>query len=133
MFERSLKKFRNLTILQITTILVLAVFFVYLNTFSNKLFYDDEDFIYKNAYVKSLTNLPKYFSENSIAGSGKISNYFRPILLTTFGMEYSIFQDLPFIYHFDNTILQIVNSLLVFFFLEFFFVNFVRNNEHLYS
>lgn len=117
MFERILVRFRNLTILQITTILVLAVFVVYLNSFSNKLLYDDEDFIYKNEYVKNINNLPKYFYENSIAGSGKISNYYRPILLTTFGFEYSIFQDLPFIYHFNSTLLQITNSVLVFFFI----------------
>lgn len=117
MFNKVLVRFRTLTILQITTVLLFSVFVVYLNTFANQLFYDDEDFIYNNTYVKDLKNFPRYFSENLISGSGKISNYYRPILITTFATEYSVFQNLTFIYHFNNTLLQMANSVLVFFFI----------------
>lgn len=123
MFNNLLIRFKSLTILQITTILAISVFAVYLNSFANQLFYDDEDFIYNNAYVKDLRFFPRYFSENLISGSGKISNYYRPVLITTFAAEYSIFQNLPFIYHFDNTLLQVTNSVLVFFFIYKLFKN----------
>ncbi len=117
MLNPIINKLKHLTTLQIATILTLVVFSIYLNTFTNKLFYDDEDFIYKNEYVKNF-NLPKYFSENTIAGSGKLSNYYRPLLTLGYGFEYIIFQDFPFIYHFNSVALQAINTALVFLFIK---------------
>lgn len=98
------KKISNLYLL---TTLTLAAFIVYSNTLPNKLFFDDEDFIYKNEYITSFKFLPQYFSQNLIAGAGKISNYYRPVLLITYAAEYKLFGLAPFIYHLDNLLIHI--------------------------
>ena len=96
---------------------------IYANSFQNKLFWDDDDNIVKNVYIKSWKFLPNYFKENLIAGAGLHSNYWRPLLLFSFSLDYKIWKLNPFGYHLTNTILHIFNSLLIYYLLFFIFKN----------
>ena len=102
----------------IISLLILLSIITYINTFSNKLFYDDEELIYKNIYVQNLKFLPKYFTENMIAGAGKISNMYRPLLLVSFAVDHLIWKNNPFGYHLTNVLLHSTNSILVFLLIE---------------
>ena len=95
-------------------ILVIAGFFVYFNSFSNQLFWDDDDGITNNAYIKDFSYFPKYFSENLIAGSGQISNYWRPLTLLSFAIDYHLFGLNPAGYHFANLLWHIIAAWLVY-------------------
>ena len=88
--------------------------FLYSFGFSNQMFWDDDDFILKNAYVHDLTLWRNYFSENVIAGSGLVSNYWRPILLTVFGVEWRLFGNSPVGWHLVNALTHSANAVLVF-------------------
>jgi len=99
-------------------ILVFLTFLTYFNILPNRLFYDDEELIYKNFYVQDLRFIPKYFTENMIAGAGKNSNMYRPILLLSFGIDYSIWMDNPFGFHLTSIILHSLNAVLIFFILR---------------
>lgn len=112
-----IQKIKTAHTLYIATFLFFITFIIYANTLGNGLFFDDEDFIYKNVYVQQL-NLPAYFTENTIAGAGKVSNYYRPFLSLSYGIEYSIFHDLPFIYHLTNILLQSSAGIALFIFLK---------------
>ena len=105
-------------------LLVVVGFLLYANSFSNQLFWDDYDSILNNKYIQNWRYLPKYFSENLIAGAGLLSDYWRPMLLTIFSLEWHLWQDWAFGYHFINTSFHIVNAILLFFILFYLFKNY---------
>lgn len=93
---------------------LLVTFLSYHNILNNKLFYDDEELIYKNAYVADLRYFPKYFSENMVAGAGKTSNMYRPILLLSFAVDRAIWGNNPIGYHLTSILLHAANAFLVY-------------------
>ncbi|MCJ7740343.1 tetratricopeptide repeat protein, partial [Candidatus Microgenomates bacterium] len=93
---------------------LLLTFFCYHNILNNKLFYDDEELIYKNAYVADLRYFPKYFSENMVAGAGKTSNMYRPVLLLSFAIDHAIWGNNPIGYHLTSILLHAANAFLIF-------------------
>lgn len=121
--ETFLKQIEKIHTLYFATFLFLLTFFVYGNTLFNGLFFDDQDFIYDNTYVKTFA-IDKFFTENAIAGAGKISNYYRPLQETTYAVEYALFKDMSFIYHFDNIFLHAIAGILLFIFIK----NLTKNN-----
>jgi hypothetical protein len=104
-------------------LLVIVGFVLYANTFSNRMFWDDDDSILNNQFIKNWQYFPKYFSENLIAGAGLLSNYWRPILLIVFSMEWHLWGDWPVGYHLVNTSFHIVDAILLFFILFYIFKN----------
>lgn len=120
--HKLLEKLEKIHNVYFLTFLFFLTFLCYTNTLGNGLFYDDEDFIYNNIYVKNFS-IDKYFTENVIAGTGKVSNYYRPILLLGYGLEYKTFGNLPFIYHLNNLLLHGVASMLLFLLLKKLFHN----------
>ncbi len=95
-------------------LLVFITFITYINILPNKLFFDDEELIYKNTYIRDLKLIPKYFTSNMIEGAGKISNMYRPILTLSFAFDYFIWKDNPFGYHLTSILLHTINTVLVF-------------------
>lgn len=113
------------THLKIFLIFLVLGLLVYANSFQNQLFWDDDDGIVKNIYIKSWKFLPNYFTENLIAGAGLHSNYWRPLLLFSFSLDYKIWKLNPFGYHLTNTLLHIFNAFLIYYLL---FLIFKRKN-----
>ena len=103
----------NLLIIVFTIFLVVG-FAVYLNSFNNEFFWDDEDLITKNVYVQSF-RVDKFFTENEIAGVGQVSNYWRPLLLISFALDYKLWGLHPIGFHLTNTLFHIFNAWLLFF------------------
>lgn len=95
-------------------IFTLVGFFIYSNSFSNELFWDDDDGIINNIYIKDWSYLPNYFSENLIAGSGQISNYWRPLVLVSFASNYSLSGLDPASYHITNLLIHVLAAWLGF-------------------
>lgn len=100
------------------TILVLVVlgFGIYSVNLENKLFWDDSDWIVNNPFVHNFSweNVKAWFSQNTLAGIGMRSNYYRPFLFTTFTLNYVMHGVEPFGYHLVNNALHIANSILIF-------------------
>lgn len=95
------------------TLLISIGFLVYLPSFWNQFLWDDEQFIYRNQHVLEF-NLPAILTENTIAGAGEISNYYRPLTSLTFAMDHAIWGLQPFGFHLTNTTLHILAAVLVF-------------------
>lgn len=95
-------------------LLVILALVVFGNSLGNQLFYDDEELIYKNYYVQNITLWPNFFTQNMIAGAGKVSNMYRPLLMISFGVNHLIGGLNPFIYHLTNILLHATNSFLIF-------------------
>jgi protein O-mannosyl-transferase len=118
---RSFYKTRPYVVLSV--FLFLLSFVTYVNILPNLLFFDDEELIYKNVYVSNLKYLPKYFTSNMVAGAGKISNMYRPILLSSFAFDHAIWNNKPIGYHLTSIVLHGTNSILVFFLILLLFNN----------
>lgn len=98
-------------------------FVLYANTFPNRMFWDDYDFILNNRFIKDWSFLPKFFSENIVAGSGLLSDYWRPALLFVFSLEWRIFGDWAPGWHFVNASFHIADAILLFFIFSKIFKN----------
>jgi hypothetical protein len=106
----------------IVLLIVLAVL-IYLPSLPNEMFWDDDDFILKNRYVKDWAYFPKFFSENLVAGSFLNSNYWRPLLLIIFSTEWHIWKDWTPGWHAVNAAFHTADAILLFFILQLLFRN----------
>lgn len=94
-------------------LLILAIaFLLYSNTLDNKFLYDDDNFFVRNVYTKEWKYLPNIFSENVIAGSGLMSNYYRPILSLSFLIDYKLWGLSPIGYHISNILMHAITAFL---------------------
>lgn len=98
-------------------ILALAGIIVYINILPNSMFWDDNDFILNNVFVRNF-DIKHIFSENIIAGAGFISNYWRPLLSMVFATEWQLFGDWYPGYHIANILFHVVDGLLLFYILK---------------
>jgi hypothetical protein len=73
--------------------LFLAAILVYVLCLPNQMFWDDEDFILKNMFIKDWQYWPRFFTDNLIAGTNLVSNYWRPLLQTLFAIEWHLWAD----------------------------------------
>lgn len=87
-------------------LLFIVTLLTYLPSFWNQFVWDDEQFIYKNQYVLNF-QVDKIFSQNTIAGAGQQSDYFRPLTTLSFAIDHAIWGLTPFGFHLTNTLLHI--------------------------
>ena len=68
--------------------------------------------------IQSVEDITRIFSEAVFEGTAfaKIARFYRPILVASYGLDYSIWQLNPFGYHLTDLILHVSVSVLVFFF-----------------
>ncbi len=69
-------------------LIVLVGMIAYHNCLPNEMFWDDDDFINNNRYIRDFHYWPLWFSQNLVAGSYLVSNYWRPLLLIIFSIEW---------------------------------------------
>ena len=74
-------------------LIVLVGMIAYHNCLPNEMFWDDDDFITNNRFIKDFHYWPLWFSQNLLAGSYLVSNYWRPLLLAVFSMEWHWWQN----------------------------------------
>ena len=89
----------------------------YANGLGNEMFWDDDDFILKNRFIKDWQYLPLFFSQNLVAGSYLMSNYWRPFLLIVFSMEWHWWGSWVYGWHAVNILVHTLDSTVLFFLL----------------
>lgn len=107
----------------LSLILVILAFLTYGSILRNQLFFDDEELIYKNVFVQNLKYFPRYFTENMVAGAGKTSNMYRPILTLSMAIDYFFWHGQPFGFHLTSILLHAANAVLIYFLLLRLFKN----------
>ncbi len=94
-------------------ILLLVTFLAFIpslyNGFTN---WDDPDHIINNQFIRefSFANTVKIFTE-------KCTENYLPLTILSYNVEYLLVQLNPFLYHFDNLLLHLLNCILVFYFI----------------
>lgn len=106
-------------LLPVSIIAALAIV-IYAPNGTNKLFWDDDDWIVNNPMVHSFSgaNLKGMFTQNALAGIGAQSNYYRPFLFLTFAANYATGGINPVGYHLVSDLLHLANGILVFYLLN---------------
>jgi protein O-mannosyl-transferase len=98
-------------------ILIAITFFAYGFSLTNTFVWDDEQFIYNNVYVKNF-DITKILTQNTIAGAGENSTYYRPLTTLSFAIDHQIWGLRPFGFHLTNTLLHLSAGLILFFYLK---------------
>jgi len=95
----------------ILTIVVLSVFYPSLD--NGFVEWDDDLFLRDNVLIKSISlkNIGRMFSSFH-------SGLYKPILMLVYAVEYHFFQLNPFIYHFNNLLLHMINVVIVFYLVQ---------------
>jgi hypothetical protein len=94
-------------------IIALFTFIIYYNALQNDFAFDDESVILGNSSITSLSNIPKFFFAQE--GFHKvIGRYYRPVVSSTYNIDYAIWQFNPFGYHLTNILIHIIATLLLF-------------------
>lgn len=96
-------------------LLGLLAFLLYLGTVSFPFVWDDSQLIVHNSTIRSWSNLPGVFAQDlwqHITNSSHL--YYRPLLVTWFTLNYSLFQLHPWGWHLAAVLLHVVAVVAVF-------------------
>lgn len=107
----------------LVSIILLVGLIAYHNCFQNEMFWDDDDFILKNRYIKDWKYFPNFFSENLVAGGYLLSNYWRPVLLTVFSLAHHAWGTWVPGWHALNIFFHSIDGILLFFLINRLFAN----------
>ena len=94
--------------------IALIIVIVFSNSLKNKFAWDDKFLIVNNPYIKDCSYIPKIFNSQLYEGGGMHSNFYRPVQLLSFMIDYRIWKLNPFGYHLTSLLLHIVNSALIY-------------------
>lgn len=103
-------------------ILVISVwaFLIYYNSLSGEFVFDDESVVQTNLSIRSLSNIPKFFTADE--GFHKvIGRYYRPVVSASYTVDYAFWGLDPYGFHLTNILIHIISSVLLFFILEHLF------------
>jgi len=85
-----------------------ALFFDFVN-------YDDADLIYENSeYISNPSNILHSFTTHAFSTKKKESVYYRPVLITSYIIDYQIWKLNPLGYHLNNILLHCTTAMFVF-------------------
>jgi tetratricopeptide (TPR) repeat protein len=103
------------------TVIIFSISIVYGQTtefdFIN---YDDDKMIYNNStFLEKIENIPKSFTQHVFAPQGDKGIFYRPLLLTSYILDYQIWKLKPIGYHLTNILLHSLVTIMVYLFLGF--------------
>ena len=99
-------------------LIVLVGMIAYHNCLPNEMFWDDDDFINNNRFIKDFHYWPLWFSQNMVAGSYVVSNYWRPLLLAVFAIEWHWWQNWVYGWHAVSVSVHILTAVTLYFLLN---------------
>lgn len=79
---------KNLVVLLLAFALLAALILVYSNHFHNAFHFDDSHTIVNNIYIRDIKNIPLFFKDGSTISSLPANQVYRPMLVTSFAIDY---------------------------------------------
>ncbi len=99
-------------------IAILITFVVYSDSFNNAFIWDDYCFVVENKAIRSLTptHMLSYFSDYRTSSSSESlsRDVYRPLVTTSYALDYRLWDLNSNLYHVENTLLHTVNVFLVY-------------------
>jgi len=99
-------------------LIVLLGMVAYHNCLPNEMFWDDDDFINNNRFIRDFHYWHLWFTQNLVAGSYLVSNYWRPLLLVIFAMEWHFWQNWVYGWHAVSVGVHILAAVTLYFLLN---------------
>ena len=104
---------KNLKPIHCYIVLIIGGIILFFNTLDNQFVFDDESVVVNNESIQSLSAIPKYFTAED--GFHKvIGRYYRPIVSTTYNIDYALWEMDPYGFHLTNVIIHLIATLLLF-------------------
>src|SRR5476651_1982368 len=103
-------------------LLIITGLIIYFPALFNGFVGDDYQQIVNNTQIHSLTNFPHYFTGSTYesGGADRITGlFYRPLMLTSFAILYSLFGVNPLPFHLLQVLLHIANTILLVLFLRY--------------
>ncbi|MDP1853346.1 MAG: tetratricopeptide repeat protein [Candidatus Omnitrophota bacterium] len=94
------------------TVIILSGLLAYANSFSNGFIWDDEVLILGNGLIKNISNFNKIITQELMDKTA--TNYYRPLQVFSFMLDYHFWKLNPFGYHLHNFLLHILNAILIY-------------------
>ena len=106
-------------------LVVILTSIVYANSLINSFVWDDFIVIVNNDFIKSWKNFPSIFSREYLASTSEVNDLemdnigsgessYRPVVTTSYFIDYSLWKLNPFGYHLTNLFLHIFNVILLY-------------------
>ncbi|UCF81710.1 MAG: tetratricopeptide repeat protein [Acidobacteriota bacterium] len=97
-------------------VLVVLPSILYFNSLSNPFLYDDSHSLVKNSHVRSLENIPSFFTSARTTSIHSDKGHYRPVLFSTYALSYALggYDYDPKVFRLANLVLHTLNGLLVF-------------------
>src|SRR3989337_3959438 len=103
-------KYRNVVVFILFTLIATGIYY---NSFPNGFYLDDMHHIVGNSYLKSLSNIPLFFTDPRTFSRAGLGHY-RPLLLVTYSLNYAAGGLKPAGYHIVNLAFHIGSAFLLF-------------------
>lgn len=94
-------------------ILIVVSFGIYYNALQNDFVFDDESVVQADPTITELKNIPKFFT-GEMGFHKVIGAYYRPVVSTSYTIDYAIWKMDPFGFHLTNILMHVINVLLFF-------------------
>jgi len=104
-------------------LIIIAGFFVYVNSLSGEFLLDDRYLVTDNTYVKNPVFVKNIFTQNIGEGAGIESNSYRPLQMLTYMADYRVWGLNPRGYHITNIVFHILAALCLYWFVTILFEN----------
>jgi len=105
-------RYRDLLVL---CLFVLAGITIYVNSLGNPFHYDDQHYIEDNRNIRTLENIPRFFTNpRTIAADPQKAGHYRPLVVTSYAINYAIGGLNPMGYHLVNLAFHAGSAFLVF-------------------
>jgi len=114
---------KKLTVLiHLATIIILG-FAVYGNSLTGQFIYDDMILVKENQIITQPAYLPDIFSQDIGSGYGYRYNFYRPMQVLTYMIDYALWRLNPVGYHFTNILLHLLAATAVYWLINLLFSN----------
>jgi uncharacterized protein (TIGR02996 family) len=95
---------------------LLLVGFAYANHFENSFHFDDSHTVLENPWIRSLANLPKFFTDGSTFSTLPANRSYRPLVTASLALDYRLAHGLhPLWFHITTFIWYLLQLILMFF------------------
>ncbi len=99
----------------LAALFAIALTVTYSNHFHNSFHFDDSHVVVNNIYIKSLHNIPLFFSDARTISSLPSNQAYRPIVVTSLALDYFLGKGLnTFYFHLSTFILFIVQGIFMY-------------------
>jgi tetratricopeptide (TPR) repeat protein len=99
-------------------LIIFLGFIAYANSLNGKFLWDDTVLVRDNAYIKNWSCVTKIFTKDIAAGGANQFNFYRPLQMLTYMIDYSFWKLNVVGYHLTNVILHIFVALCIYWLLN---------------